>query len=165
VDEPDQLELGADGPRFSLPRKWAVLLLVGAVLLAAGGLLVDRSLRQREERAVTACAREVAAAVDVAGSRLHAAYTYVRPALDSDPSRALRQGLYGVVAESAQGAGSDLAGVRTRCSQVHPLALHTELRQRVDRCVEVLDQQTRGLAAVARDGQQVLQWMDAPSSC
>lgn len=161
---PELLDIGT-GRRswFSRRVRWALLAVT--VVLVVVAAVVDARLRDREELAVARCADGVSAAVDRAGRRIDAMYGYVRPVLDNGPGAALKDGLYLLVAEAAEGAGQSLVAARRACTEVSILALHDGLEERRDRCLSVLDAQQARLADVASDGETLLQWMAAPRSC
>lgn len=158
------LEVGT-GRRAGLPRRLRVLLLAVVVVLTASALLVDRELRDREERDVERCAVHVAAAVDAAGRRLQTTYEYVRPGLANTPSRVLRAGLLGLVSDAAAGAATRLAPARSSCAELSILPNHSHQRERRARCLTVLEEQRSALTAVARDGTEIQAWLDAPRRC
>jgi hypothetical protein len=140
-------------------------LLVAVFAVAVAALVVEGRVRDRDERAVAGCADEVTTAVALAGRRIDAMYSYVRPALDNGPSPALREGLYLLIAKSARGADHELVSARRTCSDVRVLPLHDALEARRDRCVEVLDAQRARLQDVAWNGAMLLRWMVAPRTC
>ena len=166
--EQDVLDLGSDGgPRMSGRSRGILLacLLVGLPVLAGGGYLADRELRGRETAAVAACATQVSAAVEAAGRRVDAVYGYVSPTLASEPTVEVRDGLYRLIARAARGAEGRLERTRSSCRNIPVLALHTELRDRRDQCVAVVEDQQSGLRELAADGSAVLEWMAVPRSC
>lgn len=163
MNDEEFLEVGEDR-RTGLSWRLRLVLLVGALVVGTTGFLVNREMREREERAVASCADEVATAVDMAGRRVRAAYEYVRPSL-FDPSLELQDGIQRLIASSAEGEGEPLAGPRETCAGVTVFPLHDELQERRDRCVDVLDAQRAGLAAVAVDGGSLGEWLEAPRSC
>lgn len=163
--EPELLQIGAEPPSRRSPRA-RIALLVLVVALAAAGVLVDHGYRVREQRAVGACAREVATAVDLAGRPIHAAYEYIRPVLANGPDREQERALYLLVAKAARhDENPGLATATRTCHHATALAWHDSLERRRDRCIAVLAQQREELRAIARDGASVLAWMDAPRTC
>jgi hypothetical protein len=165
VSDPELLQIG-DGRRWLRPsRRVRLVLVVVAVAVIAIALLADQVLRDREARAVVACADAVTEAVEVAGAPVRAAYEYVRPSLGLRSERAETDGLFLLIAKAATDAERELAGPGDTCETVSILPLHSELRQRRDRCVDVLDAQRSRLMAVAENGEAVLAWTEAPRSC
>jgi hypothetical protein len=158
------LDVGVDR-RAGPSRRVRLVLLVGALVVAGTALVVDHQLRVREDRAVADCAGEVSSAVDESGRRIQATYEYVRASFGLVSSRDLSDGLYLLIAKSARHAGGELAAARGTCASIAVLPLHTDLRDRRDRCVEVLDAQQATLADLALDGEKVMEWMEAPGSC
>jgi len=164
VGEAELLDIGTGRRAWFSPRVRAALLTV-VVVVAVLAIVAEGRLREHEERAVASCADDVTTAVGLAGRRIDAMYGYVRPALDSGPRPALKDGLYLLIAKSARGADRQLVAARRTCREVSVLPLHDALEQRRDRCVEVLDAQGSKLRGVARNGETLLQWMAAPRSC
>ncbi len=163
MSDEEFLEVG-DDPRAGLSWRVRVVLLVVALVVGVTGYVVDRQLRERETSAVSACAVEAAAAIDMAGRRVRAAYEYVRPSL-FDPSPGLQEGIQRLIAKTAEGEGAPLAGPRETCAAVKVFPLHDGLQERRDRCLEVLDAHRSGLEAVAADGATLGDYLDAPRSC
>ncbi len=163
----DVLDLGSDGgPRLSArSRRILAWVLVGLTVLAVAGYLADRELRGRETVAVAACATQVSAAVEAAVSRVDAVYEYVRPTLAGAPTVEVRDGLYRLIARAARNAEGRLERTGSTCGDISVLALHTDLRERRDRCVAVVEEQRSGLGRVAVDGTAVLEWMAVARSC
>jgi hypothetical protein len=164
VSEAEVLEVGRTR-RAGPSRRVRLVLLAGVVLVAVAAFVVDRELRVHETQAVAACADEVTTAVDLAGRRVATTYEYVRPALANSPRPTLRNGLYGLVADAAQGADSRLEEAATTCGDVWVLVLHDGLRDRRDRCIAVVEEQRARLTAVAADGENVQEWLQAPRRC
>lgn len=159
------LQIGAERSRGT-SRRLRIGLLVLAVALAVSGVLVDHAYRVREKRAVAACAREVDTAVDLAGRPIHAAYEYIRPVLANGPGHRQEGALYLLVAKAARhDENPGVATATLTCEQVGVLPWHDSLGERRDRCIAVLAQQRAELRAIARDGESVLDWMDAPRTC
>jgi hypothetical protein len=163
VSDHEVLDVGGDrGPQWSWRRRLAVA--VTALALTVAVLAADRGLRRSEERAVQACADEVAAAVRLAGSRVRAVYEYVRPSL-VHASPELQTSVRRLVAGAATGSGAELAGPRRTCRDVRVWPLHDDLQARRERCLEVITAHRAGLAAVATDGRAISAWLSVPRSC
>ena len=163
MSDAEFLEVGDDqGPRTS----WRVrlVLLVAALVVGLTGYAVDRELREREARAVSVCAVEATAAIDMAGRRVGATYEYVRHSL-FDLSPQVLEGVNRLIAEAAEGEGAPLASPRATCAAVKVFPLHDGLQERRDRCLEVLDAHRSGLEAVAADGAALGDYLNAPRSC
>lgn len=163
MSDTEHLDVGGDR-RPGLPWRVRVALLVGTLAVAAAAFVVDRELREREERAVQRCAAEVTAAVDMAGRRVRAAYEYVRPSL-IDPSPELQAAVGRLIAKTATGAADRLAAPRETCTDVTVFPLHDGLQARRDRCLDVLEAQRGGLQAVADDGGNFSEWSRVPRTC
>jgi hypothetical protein len=164
VSDTELLDIGT--VRRTAPPRWIWSVLLAAALVVAGvALLVDRGLREREDRAIAACADEVSAAVDLAGRRVQATYEYVRASFGAVSAPSHSEGLYLLIARSARHFGSELSTARGTCASIPVLPLHGDLRDRRDRCVHVLDAQRARLMDVSVNGERVLEWMDAPRSC
>ena len=164
MSEPEVLDLGVDRPTDPRRRLWWVLLAV-AVVVAGSALVADRVLRDREAGKVAACADRVSEAVEVEGRRVRATYEYVRFAAGLVDAQGQMGNLYRVIAKSARRSGAELLEARGICTSIAVLPNHDDLRDRRDRCVEVLDAQRLRLAAVAADGRSVAEWLDAPRVC
>jgi hypothetical protein len=163
VSDHEVLDVGEDR-RPGMSWRVRLALSVGVLAVAAGALVVDRELREREERAVGRCAAQVAEAVDMAGRPVRAAYEYVRPSL-VNPSPELQASVRRLIAHTATGADDQLAGPRETCTGVAVLPLHADLQARRDLCLEVLEAQRAGLVAVADDGGNLLEWSRVPRTC
>lgn len=140
-------------------------LLVVVLVVAGLGYGVDRSVRHREAAAVASCAAGATEAVDLAGRRVQAIYEYVRPAFGSATTPGLRAGLFQLIADSAVGAGGRLQAPARSCREVSVLAVHGDLSDRRDRCVQLLDAHRDGLRALAADGETLQEWMELPRAC
>jgi hypothetical protein len=134
-------------------------------VVAGSALVVERELRERARDEVVACADRVSAAVDFEGRGVRATYEYVRFAAGLLDAQGQLRGLYLEIAKSARRSGGKLLTARDTCTSIAFLPHHGDLRNRRDRCVEVLDAQASRLAAVAADGRSVAEWLDAPRSC
>ncbi len=165
MGQTELLELGEDEERTRRFRRAVPVVLVAAVLLAVVAVVVDHRVREREQHAVAACAREVGTAVDLAGRPVHAAYEYVRPVLADGPRPRTRDGFYLLVAKAARGADTGLGEAERVCADVSVFTLHDSLAARRDRCVDVLAAQRSGLRGVAAEGAAVLEWMQVPRTC
>ena len=143
-------------------RRLLAVVLVVLVVSAASLLVVDQRVRDREARALDACATHARLAVKEADSPLYAMTAYVRPVVDKGASAWLRHSMYALVSSVAAGAGGQLAPARSRCSDVGVWRWHHSLRDRREACIGALDAQAAFLRAVARDGHAVLH--GSPSS-
>ena len=143
-------------------RRLLAVVLVVLVASTAALLVVDQRVRDREARALDACATHARLAVKEADDPLYVMTAYVRPVLDHGAAAWRRHAMYALVSIVAAGAGGQLAPARRRCSDVDVWWLHHSLRDRREACVGALDAQAAFLRAVARDGHAVLH--GSPSS-
>lgn len=164
MSEAELLDLGADRADDPQRRFWWVLL-AAAVVVAGSVFVVDRVLRDREGDEVAACVERVSAAVELEGRRVRATYEYVSWAAGLVDAQGQMDGLYLLIAKAARRSGAELLTARDMCMSIAVLPNHGDLRDRRDQCVEVLDAQRSRLAAVAADGQSVIEWLDAPRTC
>lgn len=160
----EHLDLGADRPAGP-PRRFLWALVAAAAVVSGSAFVVDRELRHREVDQVAACAHRVSAAVDFEGRRVRATYQYVRSAVGLVDAQGQLEEFYLLIAGSARRSGAQFHTARDMCMSIAVLPNHGDLRDRRDRCVEVLDAQRSQLAAVAADGRSVAEWLDAPRTC
>lgn len=138
------------------PWPWRrVLLLVTALLTALGMLgVVEGVLRHRAEQAVAACVGAANAAIDRARGPADAMVTYTRPTLYQVAEPGTRRSLYSLVAARARGKATLLRARGAGCAEVTVRWPHTDLRERRDRCLSVVEAQAARLARVAVDGRE-----------
>jgi hypothetical protein len=161
-EQPDVDVLGRDG-RPPLMAPWVRRLVVAVLVIAAGAAwLVDRRIRADETAAVDRCAAAAHAALDGAFGRVEAMVFYVRPTLESGQTGRLRRDLYALVGSTAAGATDRLAHARDLCAGTSVLAVHGELRERVDACDRLVARSIDYLDAVARDGRTAFRFATPP---
>lgn len=164
VSDSETLEVGHDQrARLSgRARAWVVMALLAA---GATAYVVDDRVRGREEVLVAACVEEASAAVETASRRLRSAYEYVRPSLGTRLAPDLEAGIVRLLADAAEGRHHGLTQARDSCARVAVWSVHDRLQERRDRCVRMLESHRSGLAAVARDGTALRDWVDLPRTC
>jgi hypothetical protein len=153
--------LGRDGRPPLLAPAVRRLLVVVLVIAVVAAWLVDRRIRADETVAVDRCAVAANAALDRAFSRVEAMAFYVRPTLESSSPDRLRRDLYALVGSTATGASDRLVPARDLCAGTSVLAVHGELRARLDACVRRVERAIDYLDAVVRDGRTA--FLSAPS--
>jgi hypothetical protein len=141
---------------------------VAALVLGIGLVTwaVDHTVRDREQRAVAACAADAGTAVTEAYAPVLAMTQYVRPVLDSGPSGRLRRNMYSMVSRTAAGVDTRLGPARNTCRDLDVLWTHPAIRARRDACVRALDERAAFLRAVRRDGHEAFRrWPAAVTGC
>lgn len=123
-----------------------------AALLGTTAYVVDRGVRQREERALEACGDRAAAVVDTAYAPIREQWGRALPTLDGGASLMIRFSLYQQLSRSAEGAAAPVAVARDDCASVNVWAIHPDLLARRDDCVRAVVAHEDFLAAVARTG-------------
>jgi hypothetical protein len=164
VSDTDVLELGQE-PRHGPSRRTVMVFLVTALALGVTAFVVDRQMREREERSVAGCAEEAATAVDMTSRPVRAAYEYVRPSLGTALGPDREAGIFRVIAKAADHPDTRLKAARRICADVAVFPLHPGLQEQRDRCVAVLDDHRAALAAVAEDGKALREWITLPRTC
>ena len=152
VEQPEVDVLASEG-RPPLLAPWVRRLLVSVLVIAVvAAWLVDRRIRADETVAVDRCAAAANAALDAAFDPVDAMAGYVRPALASAPTAQLRRDLFALVGSTAVGSSDRLVAARDLCADTSVLAVHGELRARLEACGRKVERAIDYLDAVARDG-------------
>jgi hypothetical protein len=136
-------------------RRGVVAACLGALLVVGlPALVVDHSIRGREDRALDACATRARETFTVSSAPMDAMASYVRPALLNGPTARLRRGMYALVSEQAAGADVRLTEVARGCRRIDVWWAHAALRTRREACLRALDEGVAFLREVARNGRE-----------
>ena len=126
----------------------------GLLIVGLPALVVDHSIRGREDRALDACATRAREKFTWSTGPMDAMANYVRPALENGPTARLRRGMYALVSDAAAGADARLSEVARECRRIDVWWAHPALRARRDACLRALDEGAAFLREVARHGHE-----------
>jgi hypothetical protein len=134
------------------PRPWWGWLAgaVAIVLLVAGWILSERR-GDREQAALTGCARSAVAAVDEVETRLAALANYIAPAVDSS-SRRTYEDLYSMLSDDAVSHRPTVEEALDGCRSVAVWWVHRGQAARRTAYVTFLEAELARLDEIAEDG-------------
>jgi hypothetical protein len=153
--EPETIEHGRRGRqgRAAYPPRWLRVVLAALVLvLAAGALVVDHRVRRQESVRVAGCTSVAVSAVRFANVRVDAIAEYVRPALESELPRAVRNRLLRLVSTSVAPMLPDVRRALDTCGAVRLLPIHGDLRSRQHDCLRLLRRERAYVVGISADG-------------
>lgn len=146
----DILDTGERRPWLS--RRTRLGLLVGLVVLAALGLVVDSEVRAEERTAIARCAAATDAAVRRASGLIGYMVGYVRPTMAGLPDGDVRDGIYELVSGAAVKALPATDRADRSCAGIEILGFHDAHQARYAACRDLLAITRNHLERIREDG-------------